>query len=263
MVRAAAKTLASSSIARWSVGSGGWSSLTAGLRQKRDCWPGSRCMHQWPSSWPIVKRRRPGHSRASAALTQISPGPASSRPEMDWPGARGGGAGRGGHVLDVADEQAEAGVGDVLDRDRQLLAVPDPVGDPGEDLLGASFQLLEAHQAASLPAPEQAVDLVPVLLVFRRRSHLVVSLRCRSSGSPRPGRVASARVNARSGSPPADGATASPAFRRMSVLMPRMFARRVEHLRRDRLGFEASLIRAVVVGGDLLLLRSPTPERVG
>ena len=93
---------------------------------------------QWPSSWPIVKRRRGGHGRASSALTQISPRAGAAGPESDCPAARPRRAGRRAHVLDVADEQAEDRVGDVLDRDGQRLAVPDPLGDLGEDSLARS-----------------------------------------------------------------------------------------------------------------------------
>ena len=47
-----------------------------------------------------------------------------------------GGAGRGPEVLDVAHEQAEVGVGDLLDRHGQRGAVPHVARDAGEEVLG-------------------------------------------------------------------------------------------------------------------------------
>ena len=55
-------------------------------------------------------------------------------------------AGRGAHVLDVADEQPEDGVGEVLDRHGQRLAVPDVAGRPREHLLGAFLDVAHASR---------------------------------------------------------------------------------------------------------------------
>ena len=71
---AAANALASSSMSRALASA----SLT---RQNSACWPAARCMTQWPSSCPIVNRRRGGHCLASCALTQISPRAGSSSPD--------------------------------------------------------------------------------------------------------------------------------------------------------------------------------------
>ena len=85
-------------------------------------------MHQWPSSWPIVKRRRPGHWPASWAFTQISRAPGSSRPLSDAPPPRSGAPGADRKRRLVADQQPEHAVGDVLHGHRQRATVPHVLG---------------------------------------------------------------------------------------------------------------------------------------
>ena len=58
-----------------------------------------------------------------------------------------GRSGRDSQVIDIADEQPDVRVRDLLDRDRQALAVPHVGWDLGEELLGESLDLL--HQGRS------------------------------------------------------------------------------------------------------------------
>ena len=48
---------------------------------------------------------------------------------------------------DVADVEAEVAVGDLLDRDRRAVAVPDVVGKLGEDRLGSALDLLHSTRS--------------------------------------------------------------------------------------------------------------------
>ena len=84
----------------------------------------SRCSRQCPSSWAIVNRRRGGHWRASSALTQISPARREQQTGQRLAVAKRGRARGRAEVLDVAHEQPDMGVGDLLDRDWQRRAVP-------------------------------------------------------------------------------------------------------------------------------------------
>ena len=181
-------------------------------RQNSDSWP-VRCISQWPSSWPIVKRRRAGHWRASSALTQISPGPGSSIPDSDWPGRERRRPGRAAHVLDVAHEQPEDGVDEILDRHGQRLAVPDVAGRPREHLLGAFLDVTLC--VATLSARERFVDLV-ARLVGAAAAGQAAPRRGPYSGSGTPMRANAVPETPRGAEPPA----ARPASRSSCAVAP-------------------------------------------
>jgi hypothetical protein len=77
--------------------------------------------------------------RASPAFTQISTSAGKSGPGGDTQGPSAGGSGRHRPVLDVADEQADVRVDDLVDRHRQDLAVTDVAGHLGEEVPGEPF----------------------------------------------------------------------------------------------------------------------------
>src|SRR5579884_1432858 len=76
-------------------------------------------------------------------------------------GRERGSAGGGGHVVDVAYVQAVAAVDDVLDRNREALAVPDIGGDAREDALGGGDDVAGdgGHRGSSGPAPVNSLSI--------------------------------------------------------------------------------------------------------
>ncbi len=162
MVRAAAKTLASSSTESRSGGRSVFcSGSTLPCRQKSDCWPGLAVHHPVAE---LVADGEPAPRRPLPRLRGVHPdltGTGEEQPRDRLAGLERGSAGSRGHVLDLSDQQAVTAVRDVVDRDRQLFAVPDPSGHAGEHGLRLLLDLV--HDGPRLTAGEQAVHLVGFL----------------------------------------------------------------------------------------------------
>ena len=148
MSRAAAKTLASSSIG----GSSALRRLIGVVLADAPLAAEERLLARLAVEAPVaqlVADREAAARGPLLALGGVDPDLALAGEEEAGEGLVGGelgGAGGGGQVGDVADQEADVVVGDVLDRDREALAVPDVVGDLGEEGLGSVLELLRRHR---------------------------------------------------------------------------------------------------------------------
>ena len=152
-------------------------------------------------------------------------------------------SGRAGHVLDVADEEPELRVRDVLDRHGERVAVPDVAREGGEYVFGAFFDVPHVFRDRR-----------------RRRQPLVNS----SSTSSRAGRCTRARVagaaagaealRANAGAPPArrGGRRFARAAQDVGALAHQA-AQGFQDALRDARGRQGALLHRVVVRADLLL----------
>ena len=141
----------------------------------------------------LVADREAAPRRPLAGLLGVDPdlalgGQQQARDES--PGRSAGQPGAVAHVIDVADVEAVDGVDDVLDRDRQRLAIPDVGGDLGQHLRRRAARSLPGR-SGSPPSLRASYSRRPTRLPRRRRSP--AGARAAPSRSARPARRGAAR----------------------------------------------------------------------
>ena len=187
--------------APWEGGAAGWSpasrhsaassSATLVLRQNRLCWP-VRCMHPVPE---FVGDRESPTAGPLLRLGLVDPDLAAGRKQQARERLAVGqrrASRRGGEIVDLANVQAEPALGDVLDRDRQPLPVPDVAGQ----VTRASRWRVPRLAARGEPTPDSPA--IPIAVAIS--DHRCSAFRLEGTAAP--------AAAARRSSPKVFGATA-------------------------------------------------------